>query len=207
MNKKYELIYNPFTKIAGLKSLLLGLAVMLITSVVAYYSHTRFDGVVDSHGGGDYAPYYLYLIDALNAWLSVIVVFYPISLFVTKFRSRFIDVAGTFLFARVPFIFDAFATFYLSKSEVNKFLQAVVLKAKVEYTVSTLDWMLFVGTILFLILCAVWNIALNYNAFKINTNLKGAKSAWIFILGMLLAEIISKIVFYYINGASTNINL
>lgn len=207
MNKKFEFLYNPFTRIAGVKSLLLGLAIMLITSVVAYYSHTRFDGIVDSHGGGDYAPYYLYLIDALNAWLSVVIVFYPISLFVTKFRSRFVDVAGTFLIARVPFIFDALATFYLSKSEVNKFLQAIVLKTKVEYTISTLDWMLFVGTILFLILCAVWNIALNYNAFKINTNLKGAKSAWIFILGIIVAEIISKIVFYYINGASTNINL
>jgi hypothetical protein len=200
MNKNYQLLYNPFTRIAGFKSLLLGLAVMLITSIIAFYSHTRFDGVVDSHGGGDYAPYYLHLIDALNAWLSMVIVFYPISLFVTKFRSRLVDVAGTLLLARIPFIFDALATFYLSKSGVNKFLEALVERKRIECTISTFDWMLFVGTIMFLILCAVWNIALNYNAFKINTNLKGAKSAWIFIVGMLLAEIISKIVFYYING-------
>lgn len=207
MNKNYQLVYNPFTKIAGIWSLLLGLAIMLVTSVVAFYSHTRFDGVVDSHGGGDYAPYYLYIVDALIAWLSVVIVFYPISLFVTKFRSRLVDVAGTLLLARTPFIFDALATFYLSKSGVNKFLEAIVLKTKVEYTVSTFDWMLFIGTILLLLLCTVWNIALNYNAFKVNTNLKGAKSAWIFILGMIIAEIISKVVFYYINGVSTNINL
>jgi hypothetical protein len=200
MNMNYQLLYNPFTRIAGYKSLLLGLATMLITSIIAFYSHTRFDGALDSHGGGDYAPYYLYLIDALNAWLSVVVVFYPVSLIVTKFRSRLVDVAGTLLLARIPFIFDALGSFYLSKSGVNKFLEALVQKTKIEYTISTLDWMLFIGTIIFLILCAVWNIALTYNAFKINTNLKGAKSVWVFIIGLLIAEVISKFVFYYING-------
>jgi hypothetical protein len=206
MHKNYQLLYNPFTRIAGIKSLLLGLAIMLIASVIAFYSHTRFNGVLDSHGG-EAAPYYLFLLDSLNAWLSIVIIFYPISLFATKFKARIVDVAGTFLLARSTFLFDAIFTFYLQNSEVVKFLDAMVKKTNIENTISILDWMLFIGSILFLILCTVWNIALNYNAFKVNTNLKGAKSVWIFIVGLLLAEVLSKFIFYYLNGASLNITL
>jgi len=193
------MLFNPFERIAGLKSLLLGLLIMLVTSVVAYYSNARFDGVIDMHGGPDVA-YYYYLIDGLSAWLSMVVFFYPLSLFVTKFKSRFVDVAGTLILARFPMIIDALILFYLKNSEVNKFLESFVLKTNVVYDIQVMDWMLFIGSILLMIMSTVWFIALNYNAYKINTNLKGVKAIWIFVVCILFAEVLSKVLFYYINN-------
>lgn len=193
------MLFNPFGRIAGLKSLLLGLMIMLITSVIAYFSNARFDGVIDMHGGPDVA-YYYYLIDGLIAWLSMLVIFYPLSLFVTKFKSRFIDVAGTLILARFPMIIDALILFYLKNSEVNKFLESLVLKTNIVYNIQIMDWMFFVGSMLLMIMTTVWFVALCYNSYKVNTNLKGVKAVWIFVVGILLAEILSKILFYYINN-------
>ncbi len=194
-----QILFNPFERIAGLRSLLLGLAIMFLTSVIAYFSNARFDGVIDMHGG-EKVDYYYYLIDGLIAWLSMVVIFYPVSLFVTKLKSRFIDVAGTLLLARFPMIIDALILFYLKNSEVNKFLESVVLKTNVVYNIQIMDWMFFVGSMLLMIMSTVWFIALCYNSYKVNTNLKGVKAVWIFVVGILLAEILSKILFYYINN-------
>lgn len=194
-----QILFNPFEKIAGLKSLLLGLAIMLLTSAIAYFSNTRFDGVIDVHSG-DKVDYYYYLVDGLVAWLSMVVIFYPVILFVTKFKARFVDVAGTFLLARFPMIIDALILFYLKNSEVNKFLESLVLKTNVVYNIQVMDWMLFVGSMLLMIMSTVWFVALCYNSYKVNSNLKGVKAVWIFVVCMLIAEILSKVLFYYINS-------
>ena len=203
MNKSTEILFNPFTRIAGQKSLILGLMIMVLTIVLAYFSNTRFDGVLGIHNG-ESAPFYLYIIDALTTWLSLILIFYPISLIVTKFRSRFIDVAGTFLFARFPFIIPALLMFYLRTSEVNKFLESLVTKTNIKYSISIADWMLFLASLIIMILCTIWLVALYYKAFRVNTNLKGAKSVWVFIVGLVLAEALASLVFYFINGSPLN---
>lgn len=198
MNKNYQLLINPFSRIAGIKSLLLGLSIMLITSFFAFLSYTRFDGVLDSHLG-EHEPFYLYLVDAFLVWFSIVVIFYPVSIIVTKFRSRFIDVAGTFLLARFPLILDTFLTFMIKRNEVIKFLDSLVNHTKIEYTLTTMDLILFIISVLFSILVTVWYIALTYKAFVVNTNLKGAKSAWIFVVCILIAEVLSKVLFHYLN--------
>lgn len=179
--------------------MLLGLVIMLLTSVIAYFSNARFDGVIDMHGGVQ-VDYYYYLLDGLIAWLSVVVIFYPVILFVTRFKVRFIDVIGTFLLARFPMIIDALILFYLKHSEVTKFLESIVFKTNVVYNIQTMDWLFFIGSFLLMIMSTVWFIALSYKAYKINTNLKGVKAVWIFVVCILLAEVLSKIIFYYINN-------
>ena len=42
----------------------------------------------------------------------------------------------------------------------------------------------------------VWMIALLYRAFSTSTNLKGSRGTVIFILALVLAEVLSKFVFY-----------
>ncbi len=41
-------LFNPFKYIAGAKALLIGLALMLATAVIASFSLTHFDGVIDA---------------------------------------------------------------------------------------------------------------------------------------------------------------
>lgn len=203
---KLQMLFNPFTKIAGIKSFLLGLAIMLIITVISYFSHTRFDGVIDIHCG-DESSYFVYLMDNLIGWLSLVVIFYPLSLFTTRFRARFFDVVGTMLLSRFPLILPSFICFYLNRCEINNFFEAEFLHKNISYSVQTMDWVLFIAAILLIILVTIWFISLLYHAFKVNTNLKGVKATIIFIVGLLLAEILSKVILMYTGNFTLTINI
>jgi len=49
------------------------------------------------------------------------------------------------------------------------------------------------------ILILVWFVVLAYNGFKVATNAKGTKSTLLFIVSLLVAEILSKIIFHQIS--------
>jgi hypothetical protein len=205
-NKDYQILFNPFNKIAGIKSLLLGLIATIIIIAISYFSHTRFDGVLDIHCGIQ-SPFLIYVMDNLISWLSLIIVFYPLSLFTTRFRARFLDVAGTMLLSRFPLIIPSFICFYLNRCEISNFFEAKFLHTNVEYSVQTMDWILFFVAIITIIIVTIWYIALLYQAFKVNTNLKGIKATVIFIVSLLLAEILSKLALMYTGNFSLTINL
>jgi hypothetical protein len=69
------LLFNPFKYVAGLKALLIGLLVMLIIAVVAFFSKTHFDGIIDAHTG-HILPFYWYLLEPLLAWIGTVIPFY-----------------------------------------------------------------------------------------------------------------------------------
>lgn len=61
-----------------------------------------------------------------------------------------------------------------------------------EITVS--DYALLFAFSIIIIPVIVWEIALLFNAFKVSTNLKGGKCAWLFTVIMLVSEIVTNVV-------------
>lgn len=172
-------LINPFVFVAGAKALVTGLAVITLTSVIAWWSKTHFDGVIDAHLGSG-GPWWLFLCEGLIDWLCATLVLYITGRILSTSAIRLVDVAGTMALARYPMFFAAIAGF-LSPGEIK--------------SVADLDATFFLVALL-LLACGIWMIILMYHAFRISCNLKGTRLVAGFIIGLLVAEVLSKLLLY-----------
>lgn len=188
------ILFNPFSKIAGSKAFFAGLLFVLISSLLAYYFQTHFDGVLDVHFGEVKHWWIPFVENGINIF-SLFLVFYILGAILTKGRLRWIDILGTTVLARFPLVLMPFGNIgghlqNLGESIVKNPSQVPELKFEVEQIV-------FLVCFVLLSICVlIWYVALLFNAYKISTNLKQGKLIISFISGLLLAEIISKIIIY-----------
>jgi hypothetical protein len=166
-------IFNPFRYVAGAKALIIGWLLMAGTACIAYFSHTHFDGVIDSHNGF-VTSLSTQFLEQFMVWFIAVFIFYFTGLFLSKSSIRLIDVAGTMALARWPAIFIAFLYFALpGVPDIHH--------------ISTL----FIVIALVALMFTAWMVALMYHAFVTACNLKGARAVIGFILALLVAELIS----------------
>ncbi|MDR1763392.1 MAG: hypothetical protein LBR64_05510 [Dysgonamonadaceae bacterium] len=195
--KVFSLVVNPFERVAGAKSLIIGLAVMVAAGFVGTFSATYFDGVLDAHVGASSNFLHSFVCLAID-WAALAVVF-GISAVIFARNSRLIDLFGTFALAQTPRLLMAFCGFLLPQSivELNKAaetepLESVIASAQTIMSQPGVLAALTLFAALSIVLIA-WLVALYYNAFRISTNLKQPKIVIIFILGLLVAEVVSNI--------------
>lgn len=179
-------LFNPFKYIAGTKALLTGWMVMLATAYIAWRGNTRFDGVIDAHFGL-VSSFGRYILDALTDWASAVVFFHLAALRFSGSSVRFIDTAGTMALARAPMLPAALLSWVIDPVKP-------ILPIKDVHDISSSFLVAGLG----MALCSCWMIALMYHAFKVSSNLKGSKGAWIFIAALIAAEIVSKILFAFL---------
>jgi hypothetical protein len=185
--------YNPFVYIAGGKALIIGLAVMILTATIAVFSQVHFDGAIDMHIGSPLSTPMAFL-EPLVDWICLVLSLYIIGRIASDSSIRFIDVAGTLALARWPFMFNALLGFL----PVPKFnLQTMDLHYIIAFITNPAVIALMVISLPLVIL----TIALMYNAFAVSANLKGGKSIGAFIGGLIVAEIISKVILHYMHNA------
>ena len=181
-------LFNPFVYIAGTRALVIGLSAMLVTAVIAFYSHTHFDGAIDMHFGHNSAISKFFL-EALIDWGCIVVTFYIAGLIASGSSIRFIDVAGTTALARWVLVFPALIGFGIhapaaTPKTIDEIMSAITPS--------------FIALSLFSLVFIIWMVALMYNAFSVSCNLKGSKSALSFIIGIAVAEVVSKLIFHFI---------
>ena len=182
----YYRIFNPFRYIAGLRALVYGWSVMLITGCLAFFSKTHFDGVIDVHTGL-FSPFPYYLLEQLIAWGLAVIPFYLAGYVMSKSSIRFIDVAGTLALARWPLIF----------------LPLINLALPIRFDLNHID-PIFVIIALVNLVFVVWFIALMYNAVCTSCNLKGKSAIVLFISTLIFSEMLSKFVFHLLYNQITN---
>jgi len=187
-------LFNPFVYIAGAKALFAGWGAMLVTAIICSFSHTHFDGVIDGHTGR-ITTILTYFTEPLIDWACLVMVFYVACLIFSRSAVRFIDVAGTTALARWPLVFYAIIGFGLGlppgvtgSSDVNALLHSIT-------------WTLILFSIIGLIFI-IWMVALLYNAFSVSGNIKGGKATGVFIAALIVAEVLSKIIFHFTNNHS-----
>lgn len=188
-------IFNPFTYIAGYKSLIIGLLVILISSWLCYLTNTHFDGVINVHYGRASA-YYVFLLEALIDLVTISLILYLIGIIFSKSAIRFVDIIGTQAFARIPLVIMPLIGFSSSIANITKYFLWKFLNVGNEIVITNNDITLFVIFSIISIAVILWTIILMYNAFKVSSNLKGSKSVWLFILGIIISAIISQVVIY-----------
>jgi len=175
-------LFNPFEYVAGGKALVIGLVCMAIAAVTGYYANTHFDGVLHMNRS---MPHLLIMTisEQVVCWLCVVLTFFIAAKIFSRSAIRFIDVAGTVALARWPAIMQLILGMGLDIPKTSS-PEALAQRISAVTIVCALLSVAFV----------VWMVTLFYNAFKVSCNIKGGKGVAIFIVSLLLADLLSRLI-------------
>lgn len=179
-NKTFNLLFNPFTRIAGWQAFGIGLIVLIITGLIGANSAVAFDGVLDMHLFEiTYFQSFAYLILSLA---SLVLVMWITGLIQSK-GFRFIDILGTMTLAKGPNLILSIAGFFTTVPNLDNIQNDPLA---IFQNVS------FVLMLVLSMVVMIWNITLMYQGLKISCNLNGSKLTVAFIIALLASEILSK---------------
>ena len=195
MNPKYLL--NPFEKVAGWTSLLVGLAAILVAGMVGSFSNTQFDGILNVHSAMD-SVWYKFVSQPV---LSVGVVALWFVLFAKIFGKssvRAIDVVGTQCFAFLPLAPVSTLGFFHIVQEMNVKLQAFAANPGTSLGVEPLQMTAFVVLMLVVMLLTVWSAIWIYKGLKVAANLPDSIHIPVYISGLIVGMIVPKVLISFI---------
>lgn len=171
---------NPFHFLGGQKLLAIGIAVLLLHIPIGYLFGARFDGAIDMHITGDVSMLQVF-VDVLIAWLSLAISFY-LSATLFKAPIRFVDIAGATALARVPLLLSVIPGFIFAP-EAESLEEILAIEGS--------ELCLLVAGSLVILGLMIWFFIVLFNAYKINSNLKGWKLGVGFVAGVIAAEGVS----------------
>jgi len=179
------LMLNPFTRIAGWQAFGVGLVFVVITGIICTFSNVAFDGVVDMHLVKSLTLLQSFEFLAIDI-LSVVTVMTVTGFIVSK-SFRIIDILGTMTLSRSPLLILALAGFFTVSPDINELIKDPTI---VFQSIS------FIILILLSIPVTIWSIILMFNALKVSCGINGNKLGSAFIIALLVAEVISKILIF-----------
>lgn len=194
-----HLLFNPFERFSERPLILFGIATTIVLSLTSAFFNARFDGVLDLHFSRP-----TFFINTLTDNIINITIL-SIALFtlgkIRNSKTRFIDLFSASLIARIPYYFLAFFNWndtVLRESEklLQQFLTIQPETAPIFKEIQLLPLVLFsITSILFL----AWYLYLLFQGYRVATNAKGAVEVVLFGVTILIAELFSKFIFYFIN--------
>lgn len=187
-----DLVFRPFAYIAGGRSLLIGLAAIVLAGLLGGLSGTHFDGVLDVHSGPP-VPTPVFLAEGIVNWLSAFIVLFLLGKAVSRTRFRALDLLGTQAMARWPTLLAALATLGPPYRRLVATLSSQILQGG-PIQVPRADVVLG-GLLMFVVaLAVVWMVALMYHSYALCCNIRGPRAALTFIAALIGAEVISKVI-------------
>lgn len=185
-------LFNPFKYVAGAQSLIIGIIVIAITAYIGSFSTTHFDGVLDTHTGVE-APLWCYFAEGVISWLSMVVFLLVIGKIASSSSFRIIDLLGTQAMARWPMLLTSMVFLAVGFERFTHYLMWYFLRAGEAAPFVMRDMMVFITVVVVMLTASCWMVYLMYRSYSISCNLKGGKAVATFVIGLLIAEIVSKI--------------
>jgi hypothetical protein len=184
-------LFNPFKFIAGYQALLMGLAAILLTSLIGSLSNTHFDGVLDVHTGLR-APLWFFVTEGLIDWICMVIPLFFFGLIVSHSSFRMRDVFGTQALARWPYLISAIAFILFAYASGGEDLTAKFMESGFSVIAAPALLLTLGLAIIVTILTVIWMVALMYRAYCVSCNIKGPKAIATFIASLIGAEVLSK---------------
>jgi hypothetical protein len=193
-----RLLFNPFIKMAGSKAAFIGLIALIISSWLNSVYNVHLGGVIDI-----YLVKNLSLKTAVSENLvivaSLVIVFGLILYFLKGLRFRIIDIVGLVLFSRIPFVLAPFIGSLIPKEKLQHLLKAAENISSPQGLEEIQNELVLISLIGFvMLLLVVLFIIWLYNAFVLLNNEKSLKVNLLFAVGLVVSEIVSKIIITFI---------
>lgn len=196
MTKK--LLLNPFETISENRLFLSGFVFILLGSLLGYTFNGRFDGVIDLHFTTD-VTFYQPLIDNLINSFSLFVVLFALGKYINQ-KTRSIDIITPILISRLPIYILTLTNINNYISQITEAITAKIIPGNLNASLN-IDTFDLIQILLFSVVsisCLIYFVIILYNGFKTATNCKTPIHKLYFALGIISAEIISKVLITYI---------
>lgn len=179
-------MFNPFVRIAGIRSLAIGLAGIVAAGMAAAGAGMRFDGLLDVHAGNEVGPW-VPVAEGLVNWAVFTALLLVVALLFSKSTVRLVDIAGTQAMARMPLLLVAAICGLPWIREAFDELAISLMSGQP----TGIPWMgVAVGAVVTLA-GVVWMVALMWKAFSVSCNMKGGPAIALFILAVLIGEVVT----------------
>ena len=193
-----SILFNPFKFIAGVKSLIAGILMILATACIGFLSHTHFPDLISVKLCPSF-PLCYFIIQSLANWLIFSIILYLGTIIFSASSVRFIDIIGTQALARYPYFFASFTGFF--SNSYNLFSKYILWKG-LHYgnpvNLTTGNVIIAVSLMIFNLLTTIWMITLMFNAIRLSANLKGTKSVVLFIIVFIISIILTLLFSLYL---------
>lgn len=187
-----KLFYNPFRYIAGIKSLLSGIGILIVTALIASKSNVFFPDIISVKISPEISFFDLILQGLTNILIAGLV-FYILATTTSKTQVRFIDIIGTQALARFPYVFAALIGFSNSLHKYTNYILSTISSNGANNQINQSEIIIAISLLLFVLLLSIWMITLMFNAYKTCSNLKGTRLTVSFIAGIILTMIFTLI--------------
>lgn len=190
------ILFNPFENYSEKQLFLFGFLLAIVASALSTVLNGRFDGVFSLHFV-EKTTIIMSLIDMAIVISVLTFLLFVVGKLINK-KTRLIDVLSVSLIAKIPFYFLLFFNINNKMFLItNKLLD--FLSQKKAINLETLDLSLLVFSGIATFMCLIWSVMLLYNGFKTATNVKETKHIILFVLSIITAEVISKIILFNLN--------
>ncbi len=176
---------------------MLGLGFIGVSGVIGSLSDTHFDGVLDLHTGF-VAPWWIFLAEGVIDWLALALVLWLAALMLAPRPFRAIDLFGTQALARWPMLFAAIAFLLPGIDRCNSALMKWAQNPTQLPSIPVPDVIAYTVAILIALLSLVWFVALAWKSFRISCDFSGGKAIATFVVGLMIAEVLSKIAIWFL---------
>jgi hypothetical protein len=170
---------NPFTRLGGGRSALLGLAIALL-SVLATRLAIRFDGALDLHAVTHGISAQSAALEQCVVWGTTASLFW-VAASLLGAAPRFVDMLGAVGLAHLPTLLLAVPVGLLSPRNIAPDVSAILTPS--------LAAIAFFG-----ILSVVWNITWLYQGFKNASGLRGVRLVGGLIAALVVSEVATKLI-------------
>jgi hypothetical protein len=190
-NRLSHLMFNPFRFVAGFQALLMGMVIILISGFVGSFSGTHFDGVLDVHTGAK-ALIWFFPAEGVINWIYMVIPLFFFGLIMSRSSFRIIDVLGTQALARWPYFVVAIVMLPDANRRVIDCIMSKLTQTAPAAAINYIDMFVFGLAMILTIFMVIWMVALMYRAYAVSCNVKGAVAVVTFIVGLIVAEVLSK---------------
>ncbi len=185
-----KFLINPFKTIAGLRALMAGLTIMILTVLVGWAGNIHFPDVISLKTSAD-LPFQYLLIQTISNWIVFSLLLYIYAIIFSKSSIRAIDIFGTQALARFPYLPGAFIGFSDSIEKFGKFILSKTIQPGLTISVSPMEIAIAFILLFFSLIMLIWMVALMYKAFSISANLNGPKGIVGFIVILILSIVVT----------------
>jgi hypothetical protein len=190
-------LLNPFKYVAGVKSLVIGILIILVTAYIGYNSNTHFPDLISIKTCPD-LPVWYFVIQSLSNWIVFSTLLYSCAIVGSPSSIRFVDIYGTQALAHFPYLIASFIGFSDSINKLGKYMLWTLLQKGESISLSTGNFVIAISLIILTFLLTIWLVALMYNAFKVSANLKGTKAVILFIMVFIVSMVITGYISTYL---------